>query len=54
MITSELVSNSIKYAFPKVKEPKIAIELHNTADKIIFSVHDNGKGMTGNGKADPE
>lgn len=48
MITSELVSNSIKYAFKKTLKPSIHIELKNINDnKIQFSVKDNGSGITG-------
>jgi two-component sensor histidine kinase len=47
MITSELVSNSIKYAFAETAEPQIDIDLHKLAadDNISFSVRDNGKGF---------
>lgn len=55
MITSELVSNSIKYAFSGTKEPRIIIDLHkNDEDKITFSVHDNGKGIPDKISSSPE
>ena len=56
MITSELVSNSIKYAFGKTKKPQITISLktdHNN-QTIAFIVSDNGIGMKGKKKESPE
>ncbi|MBN8692466.1 MAG: hypothetical protein J0L69_04675 [Bacteroidetes bacterium] len=51
MITSELVSNSIKYAFKKTPTPCIDIELKKlNTGKISFTVRDNGLGM--NNKVD--
>lgn len=46
MITSELVSNSIKYAFTNTLQPQINISLkHLSNNKIEFSIKDNGKGI---------
>ena len=47
MITSELVSNAIKYAFKDTKEPKISILLkQNKKDgSMLFVVKDNGTGF---------
>lgn len=45
MITSELVSNSIKYAFSNTQDPTITILLVRESDKIVYSVQDNGGGM---------
>ncbi len=45
MITSELVSNSIKYAFSNTNNPAISIELKQEANKISYSVQDNGDGF---------
>jgi two-component system, sensor histidine kinase PdtaS len=56
MITSELVSNSIKYAFNGIKEPRIDIYLH--ADKnsgsVTFRVSDNGRGLMTQSPEQPE
>jgi two-component sensor histidine kinase len=50
MITSELVSNSIKYAFKGVNAPQIDIVLQKHGnDTVLFTVKDNGKGL----KEDP-
>jgi two-component sensor histidine kinase len=48
MITSELVSNSIKYAFMEIKNPTITIELKKMSDddRIRFILKDNGKGLS--------
>ena len=47
MITSELISNSIKYAFKDTNQPIIDIELekNSSLSTYIFSVKDNGSGM---------
>jgi two-component sensor histidine kinase len=47
MITSELVSNSIKYAFVNTTQPRIDIRLQkmDKEDFISFSVRDNGTGL---------
>ncbi len=47
MITSEILSNSIKYAFNGVNEPQISVLLgYLEKDKvIIYKVKDNGKGF---------
>ncbi len=45
MITSELVSNSIKYAFSNINNPVISIILKQEANKISYSVCDNGDGF---------
>lgn len=48
MITSELISNSIKYAFKMQKSPEIKINLKQQPEynTIIFTVKDNGTGFT--------
>ncbi len=43
MITSELISNSVKHAFSGVEFPKIDIELKLDSSKIIFKMKDNGQ-----------
>lgn len=47
MITSELLSNAIKYAFKNIKNPLIRVDLKydTKAQKIIFKVKDNGVGF---------
>lgn len=46
MITSELVSNSMKHAFQGVEKPQIEITLEKTVTKeVVFRVKDNGRGM---------
>ncbi|HML05546.1 MAG TPA: sensor histidine kinase, partial [Methanobacterium sp.] len=44
LIINELVSNSLKYAFPDGKG-EIFVKLHNYEDKILLSIGDNGKGL---------
>ncbi len=46
MITSELLSNSIKYAFEGIENPEIEINLRlDEANKtMIYTISDNGKG----------
>jgi len=46
MIISELVSNSLKYAFPDGKKGKIKIECHSTdAGEVKLRISDNGIGL---------
>ena len=45
MITSELVSNSIKHAFYGVEHPEINIRLKKVNDLILFQMKDNGVGQ---------
>ena len=48
MITSELVSNSMKHAFENTPQPEIEIRLQAGDDKtVLFSVRDNGAGLKG-------
>ncbi|MGZ4097576.1 MAG: tetratricopeptide repeat-containing sensor histidine kinase [Bacteroidia bacterium] len=56
MITSELVSNSIKYAFSETTEPRIDISLHkmDSLGNISFTVRDNGKGLKAESQEVPE
>ena len=48
LIINELVSNSIKYAFPFNKQGKIGIKLTKADNKIYLSVSDNGVGLPDN------
>lgn len=45
LILNELISNSLKYAFPNDKIGKITISLKNNENDIIFEVKDNGIGL---------
>jgi len=46
MIISELVSNSLKYAFPDGRKGKITIECHSTDDgEVELRIGDNGIGL---------
>ena len=47
LIVNELLSNSLKYAFP-LGEGEITIEAHETDGKIRLTVGDNGKGIPEN------
>ncbi len=48
LIINELVTNSLKYAFPDGREGKIEISLwKNDADKLCLKVADNGVGKSG-------
>lgn len=48
MITSELISNSMKHAFLKIEHPQVHIKLFKTADnKIMYIISDNGVGFKG-------
>lgn len=50
MITSEIISNAIKYAFVGIEKPEIDITLkfNQTENMVIYSIHDNGKGIVMN------
>src|SRR5262245_2640483 len=50
IIINELVTNSIKYAFPDDRPGQILIKLH-TNDELVISVSDNGVGMPGHEQA---
>lgn len=46
MISSELISNSIKYAFDTIQNPTISIELKQIGDnEFYYTLMDNGKGF---------
>ncbi len=46
LITNELVSNALKYAFPDERKGDISIGFHSDKDdKFIFTVKDNGVGI---------
>ncbi len=48
LIITELVSNSLKYAFPEDREGEIMVQLRDEGDKIYLSVRDNGIGLPAN------
>lgn len=48
LIISELVSNSLKYAFPEGKTGKIMVSLHNHDDGYLLIVSDDGVGLPEN------
>jgi PAS domain S-box-containing protein len=45
LIINELVSNSIKHAFPKGTKGEITIAGHREADTLVFSIRDTGTGI---------
>lgn len=45
LIINELVSNSMKYAFPEKKSGTILVSLHNMMDELRLTVKDDGVGM---------
>lgn len=46
LIVSELVSNSLKYAFPGERKGRIAIDFHHENDnQFILAIRDNGVGL---------
>ncbi|MFZ4621236.1 MAG: histidine kinase dimerization/phosphoacceptor domain -containing protein [Bacteroidota bacterium] len=45
LIVNELVSNSIKYAFPKRRNGEITVELKKKKNRFVLSVRDNGVGL---------
>ena len=46
LIINELVSNSLKYAFPDNKEGEIEIIFNSADDKVVLEVKDNGVGLS--------
>ncbi len=50
LITTELITNSIKHAFPKGARGRITVSLRNDESGTSeFSIRDNGKGYSGKG-----
>lgn len=45
LIVNELVTNSMKYAFPDNKSGHIQVQLYRENEKIVLKVHDNGIGF---------
>jgi len=45
LISNELITNSLKYAFDEIKNPKITIDFYSENDLYTFSFKDNGIGF---------
>lgn len=45
LIVNELVSNSLKHAFPKGEEGDVTVRFHKDGDNYTFQVADTGKGF---------
>lgn len=45
IIVTELISNSIKYAFPESMTGEIRVDLHRKGSAIILTISDNGIGL---------
>ena len=45
ILTSEVISNSIKHAFEGIRDPKISIDLTVDQEFIIYCIRDNGVGL---------
>lgn len=45
LITNELVTNAVKYAFKGIPDPEITINLSQEKERIILEIRDNGIGM---------
>lgn len=45
LILNELITNSMKYAFPEGKKGKITIVFHKKGDEFLLKVSDNGVGF---------
>lgn len=50
LIANELITNSIKYAFNEQKDKTISIQLKLENELLIFTVEDNGIGMSSHNK----
>ncbi|MDA8085758.1 MAG: ATP-binding protein, partial [Nitrospiraceae bacterium] len=46
LIVNELVSNSLKYAFPEGRPGKITISFHKSGGRMEFAYNDNGIGLS--------
>ncbi|MBD3414909.1 MAG: PAS domain S-box protein [Candidatus Aminicenantes bacterium] len=45
LITNELLTNSLKHAFPKSKKGEIKIEIKQKKNMCLLTIRDNGKGL---------
>jgi len=49
LILNEVITNSLKYAFPYTKNDKVTIQLSNVScDNIVLKIVDNGRGLPRN------
>jgi two-component sensor histidine kinase len=48
LIANELITNSLKYAFPDQEQGKIEVSLQQEGQQMLFSVKDNGIGIQKN------
>jgi len=46
LVVNELVSNSLKYAFPEKRKGEITVTLKEIEDRLIVGVHDDGIGLS--------
>ncbi|MFH1936429.1 MAG: sensor histidine kinase, partial [Bacteroidota bacterium] len=54
LITNELITNSIKYAFPGNQEGTIKVRLNRMEKRISLTISDNGKGLPKGFKVDDQ
>jgi chemotaxis protein methyltransferase CheR len=52
LVLNELMTNAVKYAFEEGQPGEIKVSLKPDADKIIFTVSDDGKGIDENARID--
>lgn len=45
LIINELVTNSYKYAFKTLKQPKLEVNIYRKNSELIIIIKDNGKGL---------
>lgn len=45
LMANELLTNSVKYAFPHTERPEISIALKQDGDALLFTYADNGPGL---------
>ncbi len=48
LITNELITNSLKYAFPDQKKGTVSVRLQEINNHLILDIQDDGVGMSGN------
>ncbi len=46
LLLNEIITNSMKYAFPEKRNGSISVVLKKQGETILFKVHDNGIGIT--------
>ena len=45
LITNELITNALKYAFPDERRGRVSVELKEVEERLLLVVGDNGVGM---------